>query len=152
MKTADDYLNTLTEERRKVIGKVRDVILKNLPKGIEEGICYNMIGYFVPHSIYPTGYHVNPAMPLPFAALASQKNYMSLYLNSLYANDKSRKWFEDEYSKSGKKLDMGKTCIRFKKLDDLPLDLIAKAVAKTSTADFIEQYEYAKPKWDKQAR
>src|SRR5262249_47787445 len=124
--SVDEYLASLPEERRATIEAVRKVIRANLDRRYEEGMSYGMIGYFVPHSVYPAGYHTDPKQPLPFAALASQKNYMALYLMSVYCEcgEKSpggehAQWFRDEWAKTGKKLDMGKSCIRFKKLSDL---------------------------------
>lgn len=140
-KTVAQYLKELPPDRREAIAAVRKVILDNLPKGYEEGMTYGMIGYYVPHSIYPAGYHCDPSQPLPFANLASQKNYMSVYMMTVYG--KNEEWFRAEYKKTGKKLDMGKCCVRFKKLDDLPLDLIGRAIAKVSVKEHIAQYESA---------
>jgi Domain of unknown function (DU1801) len=148
--SVQQYLASLPADRRAAISAVRDVVLKNLDRDIEEGMLYGMIGYYLPHSVYPPGYHVDPKQPLPFAALASQKNYMSFYVTSVYwgcenehPTNPHAKWFRDEWLKTGKKLDMGKSCIRFKKLDDLPLDLIGKAVQRVSARDFIRSYEKA---------
>ena len=138
--TVADYLDSLPPERRAAIDAVRRVILANLPGGFEEGMQYGMIGYYVPHKIYPAGYHCNPKLPLPFVGLASQKNYMSVYL-MCYADEKMDKWFRQAWAKSGKKLDMGKCCIRFKKVDDLALDLIGEAVGRLSTDEYIKLYE-----------
>ncbi len=137
--TVAQYLNELPEDRRAVITAVRKVILDNLPAGFRECMNYGMIGYVVPHSIYPAGYHCNPKDPLPFACLASQKNHMALYLMTVYGP--LGNWFHSEWKKTGKKLDMGKSCIRFEKLDDLPLDLIARTIAKVSVADYIAYCE-----------
>src|SRR5258708_4649818 len=114
--TVDQYLAELPEDRRAAISAVRDAILKNLPKGYEEGMQYGMIGYYVPHSVFPAGYHCDPKQPLPFAHLASQKNYMAVYLMGVYGDSPHSKWFVDAYKRTGKKLDMGKACVRFKKL------------------------------------
>ena len=148
--TVKQYLASLPADRRAAISAVRDVILANLDSEIEEGIQYGMIGYYVPHRVYPAGYRADPKQPLPFAALASQKNYMSFYLMSVYCgcedknpNNPHAKWFRDEWMKTGKKLDMGKSCIRFKKLDDLPLDLIGKAIKRVRARDFIRFCENA---------
>src|SRR3954452_7713248 len=124
--TVDAYLQSLPPDRREALNAVRDVIFKNLDRKYEEGMQYGMIGYYVPHSVYPKGYHCDPKQPLPFAGLASQKNYMSVYLMSLYSVDDNpgnphARWFRDAWTKTGKKLDMGKACIRFKKVEDLPL-------------------------------
>ncbi len=137
--TVAQYLKELPPDRREAISTVRDVILKNLPKGYEECMNYGMIGYVVPHSIYPAGYHCKPSDPLPFANLASQKGGMSLYLMTVYGPLAG--WFLAEYKKTGKKLDMGKSCVRFKKLDDLPLDLIGRTIAKVPVADYIAYCE-----------
>ena len=108
-----EYLATLPEDRRAALQAVRKVILKNLDKDYEEGILYGMLGYYVPHSVYPPGYHCDPTKPLGFVCLASQKNYMSLYLHCLYGATDHLKWFQEAWAKTGKKLDMGKCCIRF---------------------------------------
>ena len=129
-KTVDQYLAELPDDRREAISAVREVIVKNLPKGYEEGMSYGMIGYHVPHSIYPAGYHCDPKQPLPFAGLASQKNHMAFYLMCVYSDTEYEKWFREAWAKSGKKLDMGKSCIRFKKLEDLPLPVVGAAIKK----------------------
>ena len=139
--TVNAYLASLPEERRKAISKVRAAVNKALPKGYEEGMQYGMIGWYVPHRIYPDGYHCDPKQPVPFAGLASQKNYMSLYLMCIYGDDGHRKRFEEEWQKTGKRLDMGKSCIRFKKLDDLPLDVVTKAIARVPVDKFLAHYE-----------
>ena len=142
-KTVKQYLAALPADRRAAIQAVREVILENLDDGYEEGMQYGMIGYYVPHSVYPAGYHCDPKQPLPFAGLASQKGYMSLYLMCLYADSTQQEWFIKQWAKTGKKLDMGKACIRFKKLDDLPLALIGKAIARVRVKKHIEHYEAA---------
>jgi len=142
-KTVARYLAELSGERREIVSAVRKVILANLGRGYEEGMQCGMIGYYVPHSVYPKGYHVDPRQPLPFACLASQKNHISLYLNCLYMDPKSAKAFQRECAASGKKLNMGKSCIRFKKLDDLPLAVVAKAIQRISVKKFIIGYEAA---------
>lgn len=141
--TVAQYLAELPADRRAAIEAVRKVILKNLDKDFEEGMQYGMIGYYVPHRIYPAGYHCNPKQPLPFACLASQKNYMSLHAMSLYGSENEAKWFHAEWAKTGKKLDMGKSCIRFKRLDDLALDVIGEAIRRVSAKKYIEFYESA---------
>lgn len=138
--TVADYLASLSDERRAAIGTVRDVILENLDSDYEEGMQYGMIGYYIPHRVFPAGYHVNPRQPLQFAALASQKQYMSLYLMGLYAHAPMLKWFHAAWAKTGKKLDMGKACIRFKKLDDLPLDVGGEAIRRVPARKYIEVY------------
>lgn len=141
--TVVEYLAELSPERREVLEAVRALILKNLPKGYAEGMQYGMIGYFVPHSIYPAGYHCDPKQPLPFACLASQKNHMTLSLMCLYGDLEHQDWFRAEWAKTGKRLDMGKSCVRFRKLDDLPLPLIGKAIRRVPVQKFIELYEAA---------
>ena len=120
---------------------MRKVILDNLDKDYEEGMQYGMIGYYVPHSVYPAGYHCDPRQPLPFAGLASQKNYMSLYLMSIYGSPKQLKWFTQAWARSGKKLGMGKSCIRFKKLDDLQLAVIGQAIKRVSARKYAATCE-----------
>jgi Domain of unknown function (DU1801) len=139
--TVEKYLAELPDDRRAALQAVRNVILKNLDKDFEEGMQYGMIGYYVPHSIYPPGYHCDPRQPLPFAHLASQKNHMALYLMCVYADQNQRKSFEADWKKSGKKLDMGKSCVRFKNLDDLALDVIGKAIRRVSARRHIEVFE-----------
>ncbi len=140
-KTVEQYLAELPEERRTAIEAVRRVILENLDDGYEEGIQYGMIGYYVPHRVYPAGYHCDPKQPLPFAALASQKNCMSLYLMSVYAEGEELRWFEDAWKRAGKKLDMGKCCVRFKKLDDVALDVVGEAIRRVPSERHISHYE-----------
>ncbi len=141
--SVDQYLAELPEDRCAAISAVRKVILANLPKGVTEGMGYGMIGYAIPHSVYPDGYHCDPKQPLPFASLASQKNYMTLYLMNLYTGQ-DEEWLRGEWAKTGKKLDMGKCCVRFKKLEDLPLDVIGKAIARWSVEQHIANYEAAR--------
>ena len=143
--TVAEYLKELPEDRRKALSKVRAVIRKNLGKGYKEGIQYGMIGYFVPHSIYPPGYHCKPEEPLPFMSLASQKNHMAVYMMCVYGDAKLRKWFEAAWKKAGKKLDMGKSCVRFKQVDDLALDVLGEAVARVPVAAYIAQCELNAP-------
>lgn len=119
--TVEDYINELPDERKEVITKLRNVIKKNLPKGFKEGMGYGMIGYCIPHSIYPAGYHCDPKLPLPFMNVVSQKNYISVYHMGLYGDNTLTKWFIKEYEKLGiGKLDMGKCCVRFKKPEKIP--------------------------------
>jgi hypothetical protein len=141
--TVDEYLAELPADRREAIQAVREIILKNLDKDFEEGIQYGMIGYYVPHRIHPAGYHCDPRQPLPFAGLAAQKNYMSLYLMSVYGDSDHHKWFLSEWKKSGKKLDMGKCCVRFKKVEDLALDVIAELFRRMTARKYIEYCESA---------
>lgn len=138
--TVEQYLAELPEDRRAAIEAVRQVILKNLDKGYEEGMQYGMIGYFVPHRLYSAGYHCDPRQPLPFASLASQKNYMSVYLMGMYIGE-DQAWLQKAFEKAGKKADMGKCCVRFKKLDDLPLEVIGEAIKKVPAKLYIEYYE-----------
>lgn len=138
--TVEKYLSEMPEERRAAIATVRHVILKNLDKEFEEGMQYGMIGYYVPHHVYPAGYHSDPKQPLPFASLASQKDHMSLYLMPIYAGAEEDS-FRSEWAKSGKKLDMGKSCIRFKKLEDLALNVIGDTIRRLSARKWIECYE-----------
>ena len=138
--SVEQYLKELPDDRRGAIEGVRAVILKNLDPVFQEGMQYGMIGYYVPHSVYPPGYHCDPKQPLPFICLASQKNYMSVYLGSAYGPDREEP-FRDAWAKTGKKLDMGKSCIRFRKLDDLALDVIGESVRNVRAKAFIEYYE-----------
>jgi len=140
--TTEQYIEQLTDERKIAVGQLRKVILDNLPKGFSETLSYGMIGFVVPHSIYANGYHCNPKQPLPFISIASQKNFVALYHMGLYANPELLKWFTDEYPKHCKtKLDMGKSCIRFKKPDQIPFELIGELCSKMTTKQWIEIYE-----------
>ena len=141
-KTVNDYLNELPEERKSAFLKLRKSILNTIPKGFEEQISYGMLGYVVPHSIYPNGYHCTPKLPLPFISIGSQKNFIVMHHLGIYANPKLLEWFTAEYPKhSIQKLDMGKGCIRFKKMDQIPFDLIAELAGKMSVDQWIECYE-----------
>lgn len=138
----DDYISQIPEDRQEAAKKLRKIILDNLPKGFEEGIQYGMIAYYVPHSIYPDGYHCDPNIPLPFMSFASQKNSINLYHSGVYAVPKIHDWFVSEYPKHSKqKLDMGKSCIRFKKIDQIPYKLIAELCTKLSVNEWIAIYE-----------
>lgn len=139
--TVAQYLAELPEDRRRSIEEVRRVIREHIDPAFQETMQYGMIGYNVPHSLYPAGYHCDPKQPLPFAALASQKNAMSLYLMFLYGSDAERADFEGRWAKTGKKLDMGKSCIRFKKAEDLALDVIATFFDRVTAKKYIESYE-----------
>jgi hypothetical protein len=142
VQTVEEYLNVIPEERKIAMNKLRNTILQNLPKGFEEGINYGMIGYIVPHSIYPNGYHCNPKDPLPFVSIASQKNFIALYHMGIYSKPELLNWFIEEFKKySNKKLDMGKSCIRFKKTDEIPYDLIGELMTKINVNDWIMTYE-----------
>lgn len=139
----DDYLNQLPQDRLEPMNRLRNLILKHLPKGFEEGINYGQISYFVPHSLYPKGYHCTPSDPLPFLGIASQKNFIALYHMGMYADPKLSNWFIEQYPLHAKtKLDMGKSCIRFKKMNDIPYDLIEQLVSKMTVQDWIALYEY----------
>lgn len=146
--TVEQYLAELPDDRREAISTVRDLIKANLPSAVVEEMSYGMIGWVVPHSIYPKGYHCNPKLPLPMINLASQKNHMAIYMFCIYGDDAAKAKFFDEYTKAGKKLDAGSACIRFKKLSDLPLDVIANAIQSIDLDEFIERYDstIAKPK------
>lgn len=140
----EDYINQAPDERQNALKKLRKTINDNLPKGFEEGIQYGMIGYYVPHSVYPDGYHCDPKTPLPFMSFASQKNSVNLYHSGIYAIPEIHNWFVGEYPKHNKrKLDMGKSCIRFKKVDEIPFDLIAELCRKLTTNEWIQVYESA---------
>lgn len=142
--TVRAYLKDLPPDRRQAVEAVRRVILDNLDEDYEEGMCYGMIAYSVPHRVYPAGYHCNPELPLPFAGLASQKQYMSVYLMTCYAEGTPDEgWFRRAWAATGKKLDMGKCCIRFKKVEDLALDVIGEAIRRVPTKAYIEFYERA---------
>jgi hypothetical protein len=140
--TVDIYLSELPEDRQKAISKLRSVIKKNIPKGFKEEMNYGMIGYVVPHSKYPAGYHCNPKDPLPFMNIASQKNFIAVYHMGVYADAKLLKWFQEAHAKaSPKKLDMGKSCIRYKKPEDIPFELIGELASKFTVDDWIKMYE-----------
>ena len=140
--TPEEYISKVLDERKIILEKLQKIIKDNLPKGFEQGMQYNMIGYFVPHSIYPNGYHCNPKEPLPFMSFASQKNSINLYHMGIYAKKELLDWFVAEYPKyCERKLDMGKSCIRFKKVDEIPFDLIAKLCKKMSVEEWINIYE-----------
>lgn len=140
--TVQNYISQLPADRQTAVSKLREVVNQNLPKGFEETISYNMIGWVVPHSLYPAGYHCDNSLPLPFLNLASQKNYIALYHMGITANPELENWFREEYPKHNKtKLDMGKSCIRFKKSDQIPYELIGQLVSKLTPADWIALYE-----------
>ena len=137
-KTVEEYLSELDDDRRRAISTVRGVVLDNLPDGYEETMQYGMITYVVPLSVLADTYN---GQPLMYVALASQKRHMSLYLTNVYGDQSTEEWFRARYLEAGKKLDMGKSCVRFKKLDDLPLDLVGEVVARTPVAEFVEIYK-----------
>ncbi len=141
-KSPDDYVDQIPDDRKKPVNELRKVIKDSLPEGFVEEMSYGMIGYVVPYSIYPKGYHVKPKVPLPFIAVASQKNYIAVYHMALGADDKLLNWFTGEYPKHSKtKLDMGKGCIRFKKPDQIPLQLIRELASKVTPEEWIKLYE-----------
>ena len=143
-KTTEQYISELPEDRKVAIEKLRNISLKNLPNGFKEVISYGMLGYVVPHEIYPKGYHCTPQLPLPFFNIASQKNSINIYHMALYADSNLYNWFVEEYPKhSTRKLDMGKSCIRFNKFDEIPFELLCELVTKISVAEWIATYEAA---------
>ena len=142
--TPEEYIASLQEERKEGFSNLRKAIKKNLPKGFKEEMSYGMIGYVVPHSLYPAGYHCNPKLPLAFMTIGSQKNFIVLHHMGLYASKKLLDWFTGEYAKQvSSKLDMGKGCVRFKKPEQIPFKLIGELVAKMSVEEWIKKYESA---------
>ena len=139
--TVQQYLDELPADRRSAIKTVRAIILKNLDPIFKEGMQYGMIGYYVPHSVYPPGYHCDPKQPLPFICLASQKNYMSVYLGCIDGQAENENWFRAAWARTGRKLDMGKACLRFRKTEDLALDLIGEAIRRMPARAFIDYYK-----------
>lgn len=140
--TVDQYIEELPDERREAVAELRKALKKNLPKGFKETMGYGMVGYVVPHSMYPAGYHCKPEDPLPFIGFASQKNFIAVYHMGIYADPKLLEWFTTEYPKHVKtKLDMGKSCIRFKKPDQIPFKLIGELATKLTPQQWIERYE-----------
>jgi hypothetical protein len=140
--TVEQYMESLPEDRKLAMGKLRNIIKKNLPKGFKEVMAYGMIGYVVPHTIYPAGYHCDVKMPLPFMNLASQKNFIAVYSMAIYSNPAISKWFTSEYAKRvNSKLVMGKSCLRFTKTENIPFDLIGELCTKVTVAEWIATYE-----------
>ena len=140
--TPDQYIAELPEDRKEVMQKLRETVKKNLPKGFEETMQYGMLGYVVPHSIYPDGYHCNPKDALPFMALASQKNHIGFYHMGIYSDPDLMKWFTEEYPKhASNKLDMGKSCIRFKNPKNIPFELLGELTTKISVDEWVAKYE-----------
>lgn len=138
------YIAAVSEDRRAAFEKLRETIVENIPDGFREGISYGMIGYVVPHELYPPGYHCDPKLPLPFVSIAAQKNFIALYHMGLYAMPELLDWFVSEYPKHAKsKLDMGKSCIRFKKTADIPFELIAQLMQRIGAEEWVEVYESA---------
>lgn len=143
-KSPEDYISQIPEDRKQAFSKLRNTILDNLPEKFREGMSYGMIGYVVPHDVYPAGYHCDPKLPLPFMSIASQKNFIAFYHMGIYADKDLLNWFVAEYPKYVKsKLDMGKSCIRFKKPDEIPFELIAELVRRMSAQRWIQLYESA---------
>jgi hypothetical protein len=142
-KSVNEYLQGLPADRRAALGSVREIILAHLPPGYEERLMYGMIGYVVPHSLYPAGYHCDPKQPLTFAMLGSQKNHMAIYLMNVYGDPATEAWFRKAWQSAGKKLDMGKACVRFKKLEDVPLEVIGQVIARTPVKQYIASVEKA---------
>jgi hypothetical protein len=141
-KTPEEYLKELPADRKEPMTKLREVILKNLPKGFKETMSYGMLGYVVPHENYPPGYHCDPKLPLPFVSIASQKNFIAFYHMGIYAMPDLLEWFTKEYLKQNpSKLDMGKSCLRFKKPEHIPYKLIGELIKKVSVSRWIEVYE-----------
>lgn len=143
--TVDAYLAELPDDRRAMVEAIRKVIRRNMPKGYEEGMQYGMIGYYVPHSIYPAGYHCDPKQPVPFAGIGSQKNYVGIYLMCIYGDTSHREWFINAWKAAGKKLDMGAGCVRIKTLDGAPLEVIGEAIRRVPVKDFLAHYEASIP-------
>jgi uncharacterized protein YdhG (YjbR/CyaY superfamily) len=142
--TPDQYVAELPADRKEAMTELRKVISKNMPKGFREEMNYGMLGYVVPHTLYPAGYHCDPKLPLPFMCVASQKNFIAVYHMGIYAKPDLLKWFQDEFPKhSNKKLDMGKSCIRFKKPGDIPFKLFGELAKKMTVKDWISTYESA---------
>ena len=140
-----EYLDTLPEDRKNAMNELRNVVVKNLPKGFHEQISYSMITYVVPHSLFPAGYHCDPKQPLPFISIASQKNFVVLYHMGIYSDPDLLNWFTSEFTKKSKaKLDMGKSCIRFKKVDQIPFGLIGELASKLTPQEWIAKYETMK--------
>jgi uncharacterized protein YdhG (YjbR/CyaY superfamily) len=140
--TVEQYVNELPDDRKNAIHQLRNIIMKNASPELSECMSYGMIGYVIPHSVYPDGYHCNPKLPLPFISLASQKNFIAFYHMGMYADETLLNWFTTEFPKHSKaKLDMGKSCVRFKKMDDIPFELIGKLVKKMTAKQWIATYE-----------
>lgn len=141
-KAVTDYLKAIDPSKKEAFNQLRETILQHIPAGFEETMSYGMIGYVVPHSLYAAGYHCKPEVPLPFASIAAQKNFIALYHMGVYANKELLDWFTENYQKvTGKKPDMGKSCIRFKKTDSIPFELIGKLMKKMSVKQWITLYE-----------
>ncbi len=143
--TVEDYLAAVPDQQRPLVSRLRDTVRAAVPEGIEEGMQYGGIGYFVPHRLYPGGYHCDPREPVPFVGIMAQKRHVGLYLFCTYVNPDLTAWFVEEYGKTGKKLDMGKGCVRFKTEADVPFGLVAKVVKRTGVSAFLAIYEASIP-------
>ena len=139
--TVEEYLRSLPADRRAAISTVRATILAHLPAGYEERMGYGMIAYVVPHTLYPAGYHCDPKMPLMLANLGSQKNHMAMYLMTVYGDPATEKWFRQAWTATGKKLDMGKACVRFRKIEDVPLAVVGQLIARVPVKEYIARME-----------
>jgi hypothetical protein len=144
-KTISEYINSLPSDRREAVSKVRSTILKHLPEGFEETMQYDMIAYVVPLKLYPAGYLYDRHIPIPYAYLSSQKNYLALYLMAIDGNQDLETWFRNAWKKSGHNLDMKESCVRLKQIQDIPFQVIAEAIAKCSIEEFINLYEKSHP-------
>lgn len=145
--TVREYLDSLPSDRRALISAVRDVVRQHLDPRVSEEMQYGMIGWCIPHSVYPAGYHVNPKLPLPYVALASQKNYCALYLMNIYADGTAEeRWFREAWAKTGKKLDMGKCCLRFKRFEDLSLEVLGQALDRATVERHVAAYAALDPR------
>jgi len=143
--TVEEYLAKLPDARREALAALRETVVQNLPDGYEEGIQYGAIGYYVPHSVCPDGYHTDPKQPVPFLSLASKKSGMTLNFFGLYCDEAAKERFSKAWTKSGHKLDMGAACVRFKKLEDVPLDVVAQTIAAIPVDEFLDNYESIVP-------
>jgi hypothetical protein len=139
--TVEEYVESVPEYRRPMVEAIREAVNRSLPEGYEEGMQYGMIGWYVPHSRYPLGYHCDPEEPLPFVQLGNQKSHVGLYLFCTYFDEDKQAWLQEEWKKSGKKLDMGKSCIRIKKLDQVPLNVVEQVVASVPVKEFVSRYD-----------
>jgi uncharacterized protein YdhG (YjbR/CyaY superfamily) len=143
-KNIKEYLNNIPEDRKEIFAKLIDTVRKNIPNGFSEELSCEMPSWVVPHSLYPNGYHCSPELPLPFLGIYSRKNFIALYHMGIYSSPELLNWFEEEYPKHcKKKLDMGKSCIRFKKMDDIPFELIGELMRKMTPKEWMEKYESA---------
>jgi len=149
--TVAEYLDQLPDDRRVALEAIRKVIRKNIDKPFEEGMQYGMIAYYLPHSVYPQGYHCDPNQPLPFASIASQKSHIGLYLFCVYTSAELQAWFVDAWKKTGKKLDMGKSCVRVKKIEDIPFEVIVELFKRAKAKTFIATYDASRADSQKNA-